>query len=383
MFIRKLKLPSRYVPGTELSTEGVLFYQDGGCIKLGREITIQPGVTKEKLVAFYPDHVTEWIMFHFNSMTYVTTMKVFSMAMTGDNRQLIGCEKFMFTKAIENLLYDTKFCENNGLESAQLFRLKNAICRMATDGTKSFNDEGEAFLFKYDRMGYLDIEIERLLLRDSPYPMVPLVRDLICKKEINSEILSDDPYWYIEDPVRYAVQDMTVPILTYLASAAPIEKDIITQLSPYQYQPKLIKHLSSRPNEDVTNFYGYKCPFLKNEVSRSLRLDTELYQAIDKIDRDTMDAFSLSFDNNSKSISMRYGGNTYFNRMDMNNKNYTQNVKDAIDELVKWFNEPFVRLDVCKTIFEEIFIEIILPSGTAAKFYVDIPIFDLMAHNLI
>ena len=125
MFIRKLKLPSRYNPGTELSTESVLFYQDGGCIQLGREITIQPGVTKEKMISFNRDHVTEWLLFHYNNQTYVTTMKVFSMVMSNSGNQLVGCEKFMFTKAIENFLFDAKFCVNDGLESAQLFRLKN------------------------------------------------------------------------------------------------------------------------------------------------------------------------------------------------------------------------------------------------------------------
>lgn len=383
MFIRKLKLPSRYNPGTELSTESVLFYQDGGCIQLGREITIQPGVTKEKMISFNRDHVTEWLLFHYNNQTYVTTMKVFSMVMSNSGNQLVGCEKFMFTKAIENFLFDAKFCVNDGLESAQLFRLKNAICRMANEGEHVFEDEGEEFLYKYDKQGYLDIMVERLLLENNPYPMVPIVQDLICKKEVGSEILIDDPYWYMDNPVHAAVQDMTVPIMTYLASASPMEKSIVTQLSPYQYQPKIIKHLNTRPNEDVTNFYAYKCPFLKDEVSRSLRIDSSLYQAIDKIDRDVMDAFSLSFDSNSKSINLKYGINSYFSKMEILKNQCSLNIEEAVSDIVKWFNEPIARVDICKTIFEEIFIEITLPTGTSAKFYVDIPIFDLMAHNLV
>lgn len=378
MFTKKLKLPMRYMEGSQLSTEGVLFYQDGGCIQLGRDLEVCAGLTKEKLVSMTKDRVTEWVMFKSQGHTYVTSMKVFRYLLSPSN-PLLFCEKYLFTKAIENLLWDTKMSDTNGLMSAQMFKLENAISHNPV-----FESDEEEIFFNFDRCSYVDHTIEKLLLHENDHPLLPVAKDLIMKKQVSGDILADnDDYEYLSGKciVQEAVQELTVPIKQYLATAPCIEKTMVSQLSPYQYQPKMIQAISARVNVDCTPFYDFRCPLAKDDINRRMHLDSFLYGALDTFDNYEFNVFGISYIPNEEKFEIHYLENSYW-RIEPPTK-LPRTMEDAFRSVAKWYNWPCDKISICKTLSEEIYIDVSHRNGLCEKFYIDIPIFDLMAHNLI
>ena len=377
MFIQKLKIPMRYDPGTILDTTGVLFYQDGTCMQLGRTVQVVPGLTKEKICNVSKGRVTEWVKFCYNKSDYVTSMRVYTRRETCINGPLISSEKYLFTKAIENLLNDTQMCNNSGLSSAQMFRLENAI-RNSPD---KVSEDDEVF-YHFDKCAYVESMIERLLLTQNDHPIIPIYHDLIFKKDFGSEVLVDpEDYIPYTDPITDAVYDLTVPIKSYLASSSTIEKEIVGSLSPYQYEPNILQIMSKRPNEDKTAFMQFKCPFDKSVINADFQTNDIMYPFITTLDEYPFDSMCLTYNVINDTSKFVYKTNTHFGT-DNNNK-VPSSLHYAIRNLVKWFNEPFTRIDVCRTPTDEVFISIVTGSGHKVNFYVDIALFDLAAHNLI
>lgn len=377
MFIQKLRMPMRCKPGTFLDTTGVLFYQDGSCTQLGRTVIVVPGLAKEKLCSVTPNRVTEWVTFDHDGRKYVTTMRVYTRYMDSLHKQHINVEKYLFTKAIENLLNDSKMCENNGLMSAQMFRLENAIRH-----NPDLVDPDEQIFFDFDRCAYVETMIERLLLTKTDHPIMPIYHDLIFKKDVGAEVLADEEnHLAYNNPISDAVLDLTVPIKSYLASSPIIEREIVGALSPFKYQPNLLQVMSNRVNEDRTPFLQFKCPLNEKELNEDMCTNDIFYSLVSTIDEYPFDAFCISYDVITDASKFVYKVNTHFG-MDSNTK-VPKLMHDSVKLLVKWFNEPCTRIDICRTPTEEIFIDIFTGSGHNVKFYVDIALFDLAAHNLI
>ena len=378
MYTKKIRLPMRYSEGSELSTEGVLFYQDGCCMQLGRVLEICAGLSKEKLVSISKDRVTEWIMFKSQGRTYVTTMKVYRYHIC-QNNTLLYCDKYLFTKAIENLLWDTKMSPNNGLMSAQMFKLENAIAHNPT-----FESDEDEIFFNFDRQSFVDHTIEKLLLYQNDHPLLPVAKDLIMKKQVGSDILADnDDYEALSGKciIEEAVLDLTVPIKQYLAAAPSFEKTIVSQLSPYQYHPKLIQTIGAHVNVDSTPFVGFKCPFSKQDVNRTLHLDNLLYNALDVSDNYEFNVFGITYTPAEERFEIHYLENSYW-KINPPSK-LPIHLEEAFRYIFKWYNNPCRKISVCKTISEEVFISVETMSGRHENFYIDITLFDLMAHNLI
>lgn len=377
MFIQKLKMPMRHNPGTFLDTTGVLFYQDGTCMQLGRSVQVVPGLTKEKLCSVTPNRVTEWISFKHDHKSYVTSMRVYSRYEDSLHKPQITMEKYLFTKAIENLLNDSKMCKNDGLMSAQMFKLENVIKR-----NPDLVDPDEEAFFNFDKCAYVEAMIERLLLRENDHPIMPIYHDLICKKDVGSEVLADDERYipYI-NPISDAVLDLTVPIKSYLASSPVIEREIVGALSPFRYQPNLLMVMATKANEDLTPFLQFKCPFSENELNNDICTGEIIYSLITTIDEFPFDAFCVSYDVTTNTSAFVYKSNTHFGSDNI--LKVPKVMHDAIRAMVVWFNEPCIKIDVCRTPTEEIFINILTGSGHNVRYYVDIALFDLAAHNLI
>ena len=377
MFIQKLKIPMRHAPGTTLDTTGVLFYQDGTCMQLGRTVQVVPGLTKEKICNVSNGRVTEWMKFRHDKNDYVTSMRVFTKRMSCDHQPLISSEKYLFTKAIENLLNDTKMCQNDGLSSAQMFRLENAI----RNNPESVNEEDETFYY-LDKCRYVENVIEKLLLTQNDHPILPIYHDLIFKKDFGSEVLMD-PSDYIPciDPIKDAVYDLTVPIKSYLASSPTIEREIVGSLSPYHHEPNLLQIMSKRPNEDKTNFIRFKCPFDKSVIDSDFQTNEIMYPFITTLDEYPFDSLCLTYNVTENRIEFVYKTNTHFGTD--NNNRVPMPLQIVTRSLVQWFNEPCTRIDICRTPTDEVFISVHARSGHKVNFYVDIALFDLAAHNLI
>jgi hypothetical protein len=377
MFIQKLKLPTRYNPGTTIDTTGVLFHQDGSCMPLGRVIQIVPGISKEKVCNVLKNRITEWIKFCFNGVNYVTSMRVYVRGELNTHRPFFTSEKYLFTKAIENLLNDTKMCSNTGLTSAQMFRLENAI-----KNNPDQVDPEEELYFNFDKCAYVENMIEKLLLTQNSYPILPIYHDLIFKKNIGSEVLMEpDDYIPCADPITDAVYDLTVPIKSYLASSSVLEKDIIGSLSPYQYGPNLLQVMAKHPHEDKTNFIVFKCPFDQKVINSDVQTNELMYTFISTLDEYPFDSVCLTHEVKSGLTKFIYKFNTHFGT-DFENK-VPRNIQIATQNLVKWFNEPCTKIDICKTPTNEIFINIHTATDHVVGFYIDIDLFDLAAHNLI
>ena len=377
MFIQKLRMPMRYRPGTSLDTTGVLFYQDGTCMQLGRTIQVVPGLTKEKLCSVTPNRVTEWVTFKHDGKNYVTSMRVYARYEDSTHKPQIRSDKFLFTKAIENLLNDSKMCRNDGLMSAQMFRLENAIRR-----NPDLVDPEEEIFYQFDRCAYVENMVERLLLKQNDYPIMPIYHDLIFKKDIGSEVLADeDDYLTQINPITDAVFDLTVPIKSYLASSPIIEREIVGALSPFKYQPNLLQVMSHRVNEDRTPFVQFKCPFAEKDLNEDICANDTIYSLVSTVDEFPFDAFCVSYDAITDSSNFIYKVNTHFGTDNI--MKVPKLMHDSIRLLKKWFNEPCDKIDICRTPTEEIFINIHTTTGHNVRFYVDISLFDLAAHNLI
>ena len=377
MFIQKLRMPMRYKPGTFLDTTGVLFYQDGSCIQLGRTVQVVPGLSKEKLCNVTPNRVTEWVTFKHGGREYVTSMRVYTRYMDSLHKQRIHVDKFLFTKAIENLLNDTKMCKNDGLMSAQMFRLENAIRR-----NPDLVDPDEQVFFNFDRCAYVESMIERLLLTQNDHPIMPIYHDLIFKKDVGAEVLADEEHYLdYNNPISDAVMDLTVPIKSYLASSPILEREIVGALSPFKYQPNLLQVMSHRVNEDRTPFLQFKCPLSEKDINEDMCANDIIYSLVSTLDEYPFDAFCISYDVKTDTSKFVYKLNTHFGTDD--SVKVPKLMHDAVKLLVKWFNEPCTRIDIARTPTEEIFISILTGSGHNVKFYVDIALFDLAAHNLI
>lgn len=377
MFIQKLKLPMRYEPGTSIDTTGVLFHQDGTCMPLGRTIQVVPGITKEKICNISKNRVTEWVKFRYNNTDYVTSMRVYTKNELNTHKPFFTSDKYLFTKAIENLLNDTKMCANTGLSSAQMFRLENAI-----RNNPSYVNEDEEVFYCFDKCAYVSNVIERLLLTQNKYPILPIYHDLIFKKDFGSEVLMD-PIDYIPctDPITDAVYDLTVPIKSYLAASPFVEREIVGSLSPYQYEPNLLQIMAKRPNEDKTEFLKFKCPLDKSVINSDFVTNDIMYSFITTIDEYPFDSMCVMYDVETNTSKFVYKFNSHFGT-DYIDK-VPRFINEAMGTLVKWFNETCVKIDVCKTPTDEIFINIHTQSDHKIGFYIDIDLFDLAAHNLI
>ena len=204
------------------------------------------------------------------------------------------------------------------------------------------------------------------------------------KKQVGSDILADnDDYEALSGKciIEEAVLDLTVPIKQYLAAAPSFEKTIVSQLSPYQYHPKLIQTLGARVNVDSTPFVGFKCPFSKQDVNRTLHLDNLLYEALDVFDNYEFNVFGITYTPTEERFEIHYLENSYW-KIDPPSK-LPLHLEEAFRHIFKWYNSPCRKISVCKTILEEVFISVETMSGRRENFYVDIALFDLMAHNLI
>lgn len=377
MFIQRLSMPMRYKPGTALDTTGVLFYQDGTCMQLGRTIQVVPGLTKEKLCSVTPNRVTEWVTFRHNGRNYVTSMRVYTRYEDSMHKQQIRSDKFLFTKAIENLLNDSQMCKNDGLMSAQMFRLENAISR-----NPELVDPEEEIFYQFDRCAYVETMVERLLLSQNDHPIMPIYHDLIFKKDVGAEVLADENnYLVYTNPITDAVFDLTVPIKSYLASSPIVEREIVGSLSPFKYQPNLLQMMSQRVNEDLTLFTQFKCPFSEKDLNEDICANDTIYSLVSTIDEFPFDAFCVSYNALTDTSRFIYKVNTHFGTDGM--VKVPKLMHDSIKLLKKWFNEPCNKIDICRTPTEEIFINIHTTTGHDVKFYVDISLFDLAAHNLI
>ena len=379
MFIQRLRMPIRYKPGTSLDTTGVLFYQDGTCMQLGRTVQVVPGLAKEKLCNITPNRVTEWVTFKHNEREYVTSMCVYSRHEDIYHKQVLHKDKYLFTKAIENLLNDSCMCKNNGLMSAQMFRLENAISR-----NPEYVDPEEEIFFQFDRCAYVENMVEKLLLTNNDHPIMPIYHDLIFKKDVGAEVLADenDGYYYTEiNPITEAVCDLTVPIKAYLASSPIIEREIVGALSPFKYQPNLLQVMSKRINEDRTPFLQFKCPFNEKDINEDMCANETIYSLVSTIDEFPYDAFCVTYDVETRKSKFVYKLNTHFGTD--NKLEVPRIMHDVISLLPKWFNESCKKIDICRTPTEEIFIDILTGSGHNVRFYIDIALFDLAAHNLI
>ena len=387
MFIQKMKLPMRYKSGISLSSEMPIFYRDGGCFKLGRKITIQPNISKEKIIGVAKDRIVEWTVFSYNTESYITAMKIYE-KLPSAREPVFTCSKYLFTKAIENFFYDSHFFRTNGLKSAQMFELENAICCKP-----AFMSDMDEILFKFDRVSFIESEIERLFVFNKQ-PLLPVAHDLILKKEVSSDILVDPDVWCYEDmcdndPVKDAVSGLTVPILQLLASASPSEKQIINQLSPQQSQPPLFQYIGKHANENITDQYQFTYPFDGAELVKNYTFSSEIYQAIDIFDRSFFDHFCVKLSNDPKTPKSAYYGNTYLYSDQTELENCTDFLKTGLNNILqmlyainKWSNNSFDTITVCKTVTEELFIDL-EKNGRHEVFYIDLCIFDLLAHNLI
>lgn len=382
MFTQKLKIPMRYEPGTTFDTSGVLFYQDGGCMPLGRVVSIVPGLYKEKLCSLSKDRVTEWVSFTYNNTTYVTSMKVYTLMDLNDGKNIF-CDKYLFTKAIESLLYDSGMSDSCELMSSQMFKLENTI----SEYPQFASDEEEIF-FNFDKRAYIDSKIEEKLLTKNPYPILPVARDLIFKKNVDADILADNPderfyeQTYPAEAIEVAVNEITVPIKGYLAAAPITERRIVGELSPFQTQPKIMEYIRSRVNENLTPFMKFKCPFSKDEMNEGIVTNDVLYSVISDFDEYPYNYYCVEYTSDEKYRTV-YRGNTYFGCYKENEASVDWKIKCALQYLGKWFNSPFKKVSVCRTPTEELFISFTTSNGTTFNFYVDIAVFDLAAHNLI
>ena len=211
---------------------------------------------------------------------------------------------------------------------------------------------------------------------------MPIYHDLIFKKDVGAEVLADEEHYLdYNNPISDAVLDLTVPIKSYLASSPILEREIVGALSPFKYQPNLLQVMSHRVNEDRTPFLQFKCPLSEKDINEDMCANDIIYSLVSTLDEYPFDAFCISYDVKTDASKFVYKLNTHFGTDD--SVKVPKLMHDAVKLLVKWFNEPCTRIDIARTPTEEIFINILTGSGHNVKFYVDIALFDLAAHNLI
>lgn len=351
---------------------------DSSCALIGRKISFFNIIRKQKLVSVEVDRATEWIVFYANNNTYVTSMKVYRLF---SNQAFVTCEKYLFIKAIENLLQATCSNKNDGLVSVPRFKLEDVICYDPV-----FSCDEDEIYFNFDRVAYVESQIEKLLMSENDYPLLPVIHDLIIKKEIGGGDLFVDPNeqrYENADPIRNAVLNLTVPIKTYLSTANETEKQIIKQLSPYQYQPKMLQYLGSKVNENLTRPYVFQCPVNDEEIHRIQNFTEYLYEAIDLIDRSNQNHFCISWFSETNKFFTTYTGNSYFEKEKSGVDGCPEDLKESFYQIQKWFNQRCISITICKTITEECFIDIAETTGSHFRFYVDLAVFDLLAHNLL
>lgn len=390
MFIQKIRLPMRYKEGVTLNSSAPIFYYDGSCFELGRKITIRPNLSKEKIISVEKDHVVEWTVFFSQSSAYTTAMKVYRKQDVPSGDTIYSCDKYLFTRSIENLLHEADLYRTDGLKSAQMFELENAVCY-----NPQFLSDTDEIFFNYDRLSFIEAQIERVLLTGNKLPLFPVAKDLILKKEVGSDILVDpDTRYYSDDfesidPVKRAVYDLTVPIIQFLSQASPTEKQIVGSLSPHSSQPALFQYIGQHVNEDLSGQYHFPYPFSGKELIRDHSFNNDLYQAIDIFDRSFFDHFCLKLFPKTQTIEVVYYGNThlYSDKTTMQEcanflHHELQSIVSMLYSIDKWSNNSCNVITVCKTVTEELFIDLV-KNGRHENLYVDLCVFDLLAHNLI